>query len=340
MKLDRVIFSSDLNSNYIQFWPLTWRIWKHVTGARPTLFFIAPANTVIEKSPDCDIIYVPQQNGLPTCFIAQCIRLLAPLWFPNDVCVISDVDLFMLSKTFFTSRIQRFPQTDLVVLNRYTPKVKRNSLCYHIGLGSTFAKLFNLPPRAPTWQTVFEMLGRWHGMKKGAWATDETIMNDRVRAYRQRGGKIQMQHTPDMWGTGSKLCLSHYQGFKFDATMLNRYIEMEPPFPYVAHKGIIDGILARVPSLKDLPLTNIPLQQRGVTRPNRHPMKNKMRARNVARGPGLRRSIPRLPVRTMAPAQTNPLVKSVTPQLIPIGSTARNIRLTKIHRRVTKIRRI
>ncbi len=273
MRLDRVLFASDLHANYIQFWPLVSRVWQHVTGAKPTLFFVAPPGTAIEHVPGCEIIFVSPPTDLPTCFVAQTIRLLAPLWFPNEVCVISDIDMMVVQPGFLSSYIRQHAATKLVCLNRYPAKIGRCSMCYHIGTGATFARLWDEPASgAPTWPHVFDRLRQFHQAQTGQWATDELVLHEAVTRFKAKEPHTVVQvFVPNLWENSTR-CLTHYKGFKFNPREAARYVEIEPPYPYVTHRAAIHAALRAI--LPTFSTASIAVTQLGVERTNRHPIKS------------------------------------------------------------------
>lgn len=271
MKLDRVIFASDLNANYIQFWPLVSRVWLHVTGAKPTLFFIAPANTPIERVPGSEIIFIAAPPELPVCFVAQTVRLLAPSWFPNETCVISDIDLMVVRRDFFPRHLARCGEDALVILNRYTSTVNRPSMCYHVAKGRTFAEVFNIPVGPKSSEQLWAQMRAWH--KRGSqWTSDEVIMDEACKRFQHRWpNRFKKVFTPHLWAD-TKHSVTHYTGFQFNASRAAEYIEIEPPFPYLAHRAVIHNALSKI--LPQFPLNRIQVLQKGVVKKNRHPHKN------------------------------------------------------------------
>lgn len=263
----RVIFASDLHANYIQFWPLTRAVWKHVTGMNTTLIFIAPEDTLIDHPED--VIYFPPIDGIPTCFIAQHIRLLAPLLYPDEVCVISDIDTLMLADNFFTKYLAHIPDTHMAILDRYPADVARPSLCYHVAKGNVFSQIFQLPCTNDL-STYVRLLHTWYGLHNGKWVSDEIILHELT----SNNNLCTRISTPGLWSGSTNATISHYNHMKYDPRHINQYIEFEPVYPYMQHKVLIDSIICRrLPALIPI-ITNLQVSQHGVVQHNRHPHKD------------------------------------------------------------------
>lgn len=282
MKITRIIFGCNMNSNYIQFWNLAKYLWKKTLGPAviPTLIFIAPPDTPIDNIPGSDqVIYFPISNHhhLPSCFIAQCIRLLAPCYFPQDICIIVDIDLFVIHPTFIQSFIENITQPNmLVMLNRYPKNIRHHSLCYHIASGETFQRIMKYTPESKTMDLdrnmIYNILHSWYTLyHNGSWNTDELVLHTHVSKYPKH---LIIQHNiPQLWG-GDKLTISHYGTFQLDKNNLKQYIEFEPPYPLLNNISDIQKILSE---LQLLQLDSLPnwtnMKQTGYIEKNRHPLK-------------------------------------------------------------------
>ena len=97
MKIERVIISSTKHKNYIDFWPIVSKAWKNI-GVKPTLIYTSNKKTSISEKEDVISIHIDKINPV---FTAQNIRLLAPVLFPDEVCILSDIDIMPLSKNYF-----------------------------------------------------------------------------------------------------------------------------------------------------------------------------------------------------------------------------------------------
>lgn len=246
LKLDRVILATNKNSNYIGFWPIAAQLWQEVVGVRPTLALVADEYTKVDESIG-DVIRFKPIAGVPTSFYAQCIRLLLPCLFPDDVCIISDIDLLPLQQAFFTEPIKSFADNTFVIYRdnyyQYCPEQKfRNRICmsYNAAKGSTFADIFNVRNYADIICTIQE----WHnlGMR---WVSDEKILYQYLGQWTQKNNNKVIKLG---FGFDTKAQIAREKKLSYDVEKLKRgeYIELICPRPYFRYKKAIDVIAHHV----------------------------------------------------------------------------------------------
>ena len=105
MKIDRVILSSDSNCMYLDFWPLVSQAWWKIVGIRSTLILISDEFIQVDETFG-DVIRLPAIKNLPDGNYAQIIRLLAPVFFEDQVCLLSDIDMLPLRKEYFVDLVR------------------------------------------------------------------------------------------------------------------------------------------------------------------------------------------------------------------------------------------
>ena len=97
MKLDKLIVSVD-DSHYKEYWPLISKMAKKVLNVTPVLIKVGK-----EESDFFFDGYGLVKNVKAIDFVEPKIqgvfyRLYATKWFPEDVCLISDIDMMVLNK--------------------------------------------------------------------------------------------------------------------------------------------------------------------------------------------------------------------------------------------------
>ena len=238
LKLDRVILACDNNANYTQFWPLAAQLWREIVGVRPTLAFIAPHDVAIDETLG-DVIRFEPIEGVPTSLYAQCIRLLLPCLFPNDVCIISDIDTLPLQKEFFIKHITDINDDCFVVYrDRYYGWFeKRTYMSYNAAKGSVWREIFHvyhyedIPPIIRAWER--------HGL---GWSTDELLLYKYLRSW---GKKNKRRLKKLGFKPNKKKRISFKENLSHDIKRLSEadYIEINCPRPYESHKYKIDQIV-------------------------------------------------------------------------------------------------
>jgi hypothetical protein len=115
MKIDKILFVSDENPNYLGFWPSISKFYKTVYNINPHLFFIGNKNDENKK-------YLTDEHGQittinPIVDIPIIIQSLwAKFWFtqtePETVWLIGDIDLYLLNKTYLDSCLVQVPDNE------------------------------------------------------------------------------------------------------------------------------------------------------------------------------------------------------------------------------------
>jgi len=189
IKIDRVILSTNLNKGYSKFWPLAAQLWQKIVGIKPTLAFIAPEGVYIDESLG-DVIRFNPIPKIPTSLQAQTIRLLLPILFPDEVCLISDIDLFPLQKDYFISNVKKFPEDSFIVYKSEAYSTANYyPMCFCAGKGSTFYELFVEPfneileNETNKKLIISKLITHWASLNYG-WCTDEQILSQCVNNWK------------------------------------------------------------------------------------------------------------------------------------------------------------
>lgn len=235
VKIDRVILATDANPNYIQFWPIVAQAWKEIVGVRPTLILVAPKSVYVDETYG-DVIYFEPIDTIPTSYQAQVIRLFAPTLFPDDVCIISDIDMLPLQSTYFVEQVRHISDDMLIIYrdkaNNFYESRNMYPMCYVAAKGSLFKDIFSVEP-----QTIRSTLVEWYALNLG-WCTDELMMAKCVNNWT---------------GYPKKVCKLGNSGgqsidrlnWKYDVSLLKRkqLIDAHLSRPYIQHRKAIDQLV-------------------------------------------------------------------------------------------------
>jgi hypothetical protein len=151
MKIDKVIFSCD--DSYLMFWEHTSEVIKKVLNIEPVLFFInEEEETDFYQDKFGTIKKIKKVDFIDSSLLSQIYRFYGTKFFQNEVCMISDVDMFLFNKYWVNDHLNEKNEDDLVIMNSdaYDPKrietlnhYPRYPACYSVGKGSTFNKILN-----------------------------------------------------------------------------------------------------------------------------------------------------------------------------------------------------
>lgn len=236
-KLTRVIVASDANSTYIEFWPIVASVWQKVTGLKPTLAFIGDESFPLSVK-EGDVIRFTPIKGIPTSTQAQCIRLLLPALFPDDFCLISDIDMIPLQKKYFIDSVNSLPEDCFAVYRNkaYGNNYPQYPMCYLAAQGKTFAEIFNVHSK----KDIQKVIKEWHAAGYG-YTTDERMLYHKLHAWAYFNSRC--------------ILLNHEVGpridrvdWRYDKEKLHNghYIDSHMLRPYSKYKKEIDQLISEL----------------------------------------------------------------------------------------------
>lgn len=272
LEINRVIFATDANPEYLEFWPLVARIWKTHVGVQPTLALVANDSVQVDESVG-DVVRFEPLTDIPTAQQAQIIRLFLPFYFKNDGCIIADIDMLGFDRHYFVDQLAGFDDSAFIVFRdaAYSPLKQRYPMCYVAAKGHTFAHVFGIHTPNDIQKTIKSWFAQGYG-----WHTDERCMYKKIQGWcnvdqpTERGplGQLydyfwrMMKHVfwlcqifqPDypcaqrnvvfLGGRNIKRIDRINWGYDAQALKSGAYQDAHLPRPYSAHKNEIDQLLS------------------------------------------------------------------------------------------------
>lgn len=181
MKIDFVLTAGNLNHHYLQLFPLVHQVWKKRFDLDCYLVFIGESETLpnyLENYREF-IYFVNPIENLNDIYVAQVIRLLYPVLFPDKTILITDLDILPVKKSYFTDSIQYLHQDTFVTFTDRYQKQEMYAICYNIAKGKIYGDLFELNENKRNLEGIISFLRLWYhseydGKKncKG-WYTDQ-----------------------------------------------------------------------------------------------------------------------------------------------------------------------
>jgi hypothetical protein len=170
MKIDKVIMSCDDKRYYLDFWEPVSKVWKNKFNIHPVLILFGNKNELNVSEEYGTVIEFKTVSGVLPHIQAQWARYWFPITEPDTTWLISDIDMFPVSKNYFIDLINPVREDGFINLNAdgdYFPA------CYNGGKGKTFKE-------------VLQLHDKWE---------------DSINEVNRRSKEIQYTHTPESFFT-------------------------------------------------------------------------------------------------------------------------------------------
>jgi hypothetical protein len=236
LELKRVILSTNNNPLYIEFWPVVAPLWEAM-GLRPTLALIADEDCQVDTSIG-DVIRFPPLPDIPESLQAQAIRLFLPFLFPDEGCLISDIDMLPISQSYFILGASKCPDDGFLVYRDGAEGYDgmKFPMCYVAAKGSIFSDIFQISCS----EDIPAVLRQWASRGYG-WNTDEVMLFLSVIDWGKRGGRVVRLGQ----GVAGRLDRGNWQT-DTSSIQISDYIDCHCPRPYSAYRDSIDPIVKAI----------------------------------------------------------------------------------------------
>lgn len=201
MRIDIALHSCDSNPMYLDFWPLVSKVWRLRMGIEPVLIYIDENHDIPIDTTYGRVFKLKPTADIPLYIQAVWGRFWGATLFPDKVCIVSDIDMFPISKNYFITDIASIPDSKYVHLfpptHRMPPRprsvVRKKYLvhleshfpvCYHVGKGSVLASVLKLNEN---WDTSVRDLATFPlpsaETKRPQWGIDEMYTTSLLLAH-------------------------------------------------------------------------------------------------------------------------------------------------------------
>lgn len=236
-EIKRVILSANDNPLYTSFWPIVAPVWEAM-GFRPTLAFISDDENAYIDTTIGDVIRFKVAPGVAANMQAQVYRLFLPVLFPDDVCLIADIDLFPISRSYFVDWAESCPDDAFLIYRDKAVAPPEYPMCYVAAKGKVFGSVFNLTDASQFgdcmrgWKQVFD-----------SWETDQLVLYRAVNEWESKGGHVVRLGHP----THSRLDRESWNP-NYSTSEILRCVDCHCPRPYENYKTSIDYVISIVMS--------------------------------------------------------------------------------------------
>lgn len=183
MKIDKAIMSVDDNQLYLDFWPLVAKVWKLRFNIEPVLIYFG--NHKLDETYGT-VKYVQPLPNVDMYLQTLWARTFFTSTEPEITFIISDIDMFPISKAFFIDQLVNIDDNKYVHLyGRHRPI----PTCYHVAKGKMFKKVLNLQDSLE--QSISELVNsnkdyRGYHMGHNRWGIDEHYCTVRISQYENK----------------------------------------------------------------------------------------------------------------------------------------------------------
>lgn len=171
MKVDRIIIGINDNPEYYSILPVCYAAWqKFFPEAKVTL-------AVVNGDDKLDLIYKFMHHcndmtglsfikGVPSANLAKVARFFVASKYPDEVCMINDIDLIPLQRQYYFNNLQQRKENELLCIGgdvyKRTPHFGKFPMGYITGEGELFKHIFN--PFKDDWEIFISSLSLFHGV--------------------------------------------------------------------------------------------------------------------------------------------------------------------------------
>ena len=274
MKIDKIIFASD-DSHFLDFWEIQSKVCKEILGIQPVLFHITDSESDFYDDGFGLVKKIKKIDSITTGVLAAIGRMFFTKYFPDEVCLVSDIDMLLIDKDYLQNSIKNIDDDSLVIYvsdaydkkreealeyhNReYFPKDMVQLYPYHLNAakGKIFGKILETDCTFEDYINRHQLIGD----KKLFWGVDEYYFSQAVNNFENdinvvkltRGYKspwrcekrLERHKFPVKLNWESEIQAQKEEGVYNIGDILNKkYVEINCPRPYNQYKQEIDKVV-------------------------------------------------------------------------------------------------
>ena len=188
-----VLTAGNLNDHYLQIFPLIHKVWKKRFNLECYCVLISKTIPDYLKDYKENIILFDPIEGLNNIYVAQVIRLLYPVLFPDKTILITDLDIIPVKKEYFIKPLEFVHDNTFVTYTERYKKQEMYAICYNVAKGKTFQKMFGISTK----EEIIKKLKDWYnddytGKKNcPGWFTDQKKLYEHFEKYNDYKSVLQ-----------------------------------------------------------------------------------------------------------------------------------------------------
>ena len=171
-----------------------------------------------------------------TGFQSQIARLYITKYYKNKVCLISDIDMLPLSKSYFVDDIQNIDNNNLIIFSSDAyPNTVRYPMCYNAAKGEVFDQIMKFEETFEEFAIKLDRMGL-------GWDTDELYFAKMVNLFYNQSIITKLNRG---WNFGVAKNRIDRSKWTYDKSKLQSkgYIDSHSLRPYSSFKTEIDSLV-------------------------------------------------------------------------------------------------
>lgn len=188
MKIDFVLTAGNINSHYTKLYPLIYKIWKERFNLDCYLILVADEiPDYLEELKNYIILWNPIEN-INNIYVAQVIRILYPALFKKNNILVTDLDIFPVSRKYFIDSIKDVDDNKFIsYTNRYF-KQKMVAICYNVAKSEVWSDIFGINTEDDIRKFLIENYNNEYNGRKNCpgWYTDQLKLYEYLNNWKKK----------------------------------------------------------------------------------------------------------------------------------------------------------
>ena len=253
MKVDKVIFSSD-DSHYLDFWKLNSEITLKKLGITPVLFHMTDEDSDFYEDEFGLVKKIKRVPNYSDKVQSQAVRMYGTKYFQDEVCLISDIDMFLFNKEYLDKNLNDVHEDYMVILNSDAydsnrPECvgiysgpDRYAICYIVSKGKVFNKVLGTDVSFEEYMNKVESVG-FEGDNDEIYFGRCVNRNQEIKVHKVKRGYCSNFYAPQR--IEKHMFDNQFSYFNINVNGyidLSYFIDCHCRSPYSQYKNIIDKI--------------------------------------------------------------------------------------------------
>ena len=188
MKIDFVLTAGNINSHYTKLYPLIYKIWKERFNLDCYLILVADEIPEYLEELKNYIILWNQIENINNIYVAKVIRILYPALFKNKNILVTDLDIFPVSRKYFIDSIKDVDDNKFISYTDRYFKQKMVAICYNVAKSEVWSDIFGINTEDDIRKFLIENYNNEYNGRKNCsgWYTDQLKLYEYLNNWKKK----------------------------------------------------------------------------------------------------------------------------------------------------------